>query len=118
MCTIANHPTLQGSEVLQLFLTQPGELNSCTRWQQLIQRPAPADILLGLLNQNRQQRSQTAAASVDGSNGIAGAGANSTTPLGMVMRMKHSLKNAVQPKVIRDLPADEQQLRQAKDWCK
>lgn len=118
MCSVANHPALQGSDVLQLFLSQSGDLSSCSRWQQLIQHPAPADILLGLLKQSRQQRNSSAPA--DNASGASGAGSSSSSsnPLGMVMRMKHSLMNVVQPKAKPEVPADEQQLQQAKEWFK
>lgn len=119
MCTVANHPALRDSEELRLFLTQPGDLSNCQRWQKMIQRPAPADVLLSLLSHNRQQHHNTAAAPDSGSSTGSGAtGSSSSNPLGMVMRMKHSLMSVVQPKSKPELPADEQQLRQAKEWCK
>jgi hypothetical protein len=84
----------------------------------MVQRPAPADALLGLLRpEHKQQQGPAADAAVSSS--AAGAGDAGGKLGGMMWRMKHSLMAVVrEPKARPEVPADEQQLRQAKDWFK
>eukprot|EP00879_Flechtneria_rotunda_P015770 GHRR01016492.1.p1 GENE.GHRR01016492.1~~GHRR01016492.1.p1 ORF type:complete len:382 (+),score=119.76 GHRR01016492.1:189-1334(+) len=122
-CSVANHPVLQRSEEIRIFLTYSDDLSSSARWQQMVQRPAPMDSLLGMLGQQRNSAtaasvcspdlSAPCAASAAGSGEVGVLGAN---PLGMFMRVKHSLKGVVQPKPKQEMPADEIHLRQAKEW--
>ncbi|WIA09189.1 hypothetical protein OEZ85_008600 [Tetradesmus obliquus] len=123
MCTIANHPALQGSQELRVFLTYPTCLSTCQQWQQMVQRPAPTDALLGMLRpEHKQQQGLAADASAGGAGGSSAAAAGDAGGGklgGMMWRMKHSLMAVVrEPKARPEVPADEQQLRQAKDWFK
>ncbi|WIA29266.1 hypothetical protein OEZ86_011774 [Tetradesmus obliquus] len=124
MCTIANHPALQGSQELRVFLTYPTCLSTCQQWQHMVQRPAPTDALLGmLLPEHKQQQGLAADASAGGAGGSSAAAAAGDAGGGklggMMWRMKHSLMAVVrEPKARPEVPADEQQLRQAKDWFK
>lgn len=114
---VVNHPVLQGSEELRLFLTQPGELAACDRWQRMVQRPAPMDTLLGIRKADSPSRNSAAAGGSGGtSGGTAGAGVAGWG--GMMRSVRHSIMSVVQPKAQPELPADEQQLRQAKEWFK
>ena len=115
---VVNHPVLQGSEELRLFLTQPGDLAACDRWQRMVQRPAPMDALLGLRRAEAPSSSSNpAAAGVSGSSSTA-SGAAVAGWGGMMRSVRHSIMSAVQPKAQPALAADEQQLRQAKESFK
>jgi hypothetical protein len=89
----------------------------------MVQRPAPADALLGLLRPEHKQQQGLAA---DAAVSAGGAGASSAAGDaaggklgGMMWRMKHSLMAVVrEPRARPEVPADEQQLLQAKDWFK
>jgi hypothetical protein len=94
----------------------------------MVQRPAPADALLGMLRpEHRQQQPQAADGGVSaGGAGSSSAGSGDTAAGGgggklggMMWRMKHSLMAVVrEPKARPEVPAYEQQLRQAKEWFK
>lgn len=122
---VVNHPVLQGSPELQLFLTAPGDLAACSSWQRMVQRPAPMDALLGI---RRAEASSSASSSsttttstsaaAGGSAGPPSSSAGGGAGWGVMMRMRQSIMHVVQPKVVQDLSADEQQLRQAKVWFK
>jgi hypothetical protein len=135
LCTLTNHPALSGSRELRCFLTFEGELQNCQQWQQMVQRPAPMDVLLGLL---RAQGSSSNSSSTGG----AGSGSSREEPGGnpaapgsaaaaaaaaaggsggmgnMMLRMKHSLMSVVQPRSRPEAPPDERKLLQAKEWLK
>lgn len=110
--SVLAHPGLQHSEELLLFLMHAGELAGCSRWSAMLARPAPLESLRGLLRP----------AADGGSSGSGGYGTDSSggaSGAGMMLRMKASLLNVVQPHKPRpELPADEQQLRQAKERLK
>jgi hypothetical protein len=144
---VANHPVLQASEELLLFLTAPGELASCARWQEMLQRPAPFEALLAPLRGAGGGAAAAAAAAAAAGGGGEGAAAAPAAGGGgeqaasaassssaasaaggmgsmMMLRMKASLRSAVgglqqqAPAQQAELPADELQLQQAKDWLK
>lgn len=125
LCTVANHPALKHSRELRCFLTSEGELQSCQQWQQMVQRPAPMEVLLGLLRSqgNSSTGSSGGSTTEPGSqvapSSAAAAGAGGGGGVGnMMLRMKHSLMNVVQPRARPEPPPDERKLVQAKEWLK
>lgn len=122
---VVNHPVLQASsEELKLFLTAAGDLAGCGPWQRMLQRPTPMDALLGLRRADAPPGS-TSSSSEAAAVGSAGAGVSSSAGAGaagggwgVMQRMRHSIMNVVQPKVQQEVSAEEQQLRQAKEWFK
>jgi hypothetical protein len=86
----------------------------------MAQRPAPADALLGLLRPEQKQQQPQATDAAVGAGGAGSGDAGGGGVLGgMMWRMKHSLMAVVrEPKARPEVPADEQQLRQAKEWFK
>jgi hypothetical protein len=121
---VVNHPVLQGSSELQLFLAAPGDLAACSSWQRMVQRPAPMDALLGNRRAEASSSTSTTTSSTPAAAGSS-AGASSSSAGGgggagwsVMMRMRQSILHVVQPKVVHELSADEQQLRQAKVWFK
>jgi hypothetical protein len=123
---VVNHPVLQGSPELQLFLTAPGDLAACSSWQRMVQRPAPMDALLGIrraeASSSASGNSTTTSSTPAAAGGSAGASSSSAgvgvggggAGWGVMMRVRQSILHVVQPKVAQELSADEQQLRQAK----
>jgi hypothetical protein len=123
---VVNHPVLQGSEELCLFLTAPGDLAACSRWQRMVQRPPAMDALLGFRRAEASSGSSgntTALPTSTSSNPAAADAGGSAAPGGAgwgvtMMRMRQSIMHVVQHKAQPQLSADEQQLRQAKEWLK
>lgn len=127
---VVNHPVLQGSEELCLFLTAPGDLAACSRWQRMVQRPPAMDALLGFRRAEASNSTTTTttttvptSTSSSSSSNAAAADGGSAAPGGAgwgvtMMRMRQSLMHVVQHKAQPELSADEQQLRQAKEWLK
>lgn len=119
---VVNHPVLQGSEELRLFLTAAGDLAACSRWQRMVQRPPPMDALLGIRRAeagSSDSSSVSSTAAAGGSSTSSGAPGSAMSGWGMMSRMRQSIMHVVQPKAqTESLPADEQQLRQAKEWFK
>lgn len=121
---VVNHPVLQGSEELCLFLTAPGDLAACSRWQRMVQRPPAMDALLGFRRAEASSSTTTTTtvptSTTSSSNSSA---ADSAAPGGAgwgvtMMRMRQSFMHVVQHKAQPELSAVEQQLRQAKEWLK
>jgi hypothetical protein len=117
---VVSHPALQGSAELRLFLTAAGDLSTCTPWQRMVQRPAPMDALLGIRKADASSDSAAGDPAATGSSSSTAAGsASAGGGWGMMARMRHSIMNVVQQKQQQpELSAEEQQLRQAKDWLK
>lgn len=117
---VVNHPALQGSAELRLFLTAPGDLSTCTPWQRMVQRPAPMDALLGIRKADASSDSAAGdPAASGGSSSTAAGSASAGGGWGVMARVRHSIMNVVQQKQQQpELSAEEQQLRQAKDWLK
>lgn len=122
---VANHPVLQGSEELCLFLTAPGDLAACSRWQRMVQRPPAMDALLGFRRAEASSSSTTTTtvptSTTSSSNPTADGGSAAPGGAGWgvtMMRMRQSLMHVVQHKAQPELSAVEQQLRQAKEWLK
>ena len=123
---------LQGSEELRLFLTAPGDLAACGPWQRMLQRPTPMDTLLGIRraephsNQNSSNSNSTSSSTATATDPAGGSSSSSSAAVsgagvggwGVMSRVRHSLLNVVQPKAQPELSAEEQQLRQAKEWFK
>jgi hypothetical protein len=126
MRSIGGHPVLRASEELRLFLSHPGDLSGCARWQQLVARPKSktvdtimSGLGLGTAHDNGGGGAGDGSSSYTGvGGGAGGGGAAASGGLGFKMlRMKQSLMGVVASKPKRQVvfSPEEVQLRAAKE---